>query len=155
MAVPTPLLIVDDEQAFTEILAQRLGKRGFAVTIAADGLLGLQLLEGDETLEVVVLDIAMPGMDGITTLKAMKKVRPLVEVIMLTGQGNVATAVESIKWGAFNYLVKPCAIEDLTVCIENAVTHRKEREKKILDVRMTPYLSTKKREELIAALLKE
>jgi len=155
MAAPTPLLIVDDEQAFTEILAQRLSKRGFAVTTAADGLLGLQLLKEDETLEVVVLDIAMPGVDGITALKAMKKERPLVEIIMLTGQGNVASAVESIKWGAFNYLVKPCTIEDLTVCIEEAVKHRRDKEKKILEVRMTPYLSASKREELIAALLKE
>jgi len=155
MAAPTPLLIVDDEQAFMEILAQRLSKRGFAVTTAADGLLGLQLLKEDETLEVVVLDIAMPGMDGITALKAMKKERPLVEIIMLTGQGNVASAVESIKWGAFNYLVKPGTIEDLTVCIEEAVKHRRDKEKKILEVRMTPYLSASKREELIAALLKE
>jgi DNA-binding NtrC family response regulator len=155
MAVPTPLLIVDDEQAFTEILAQRLSKRGFAVTSAADGVLGLQLLQEDETLEVVVLDIAMPGMDGITALKTMKKVRPLVEVVMLTGQGNVATAVESIKWGAFNYLVKPCTIEDLTICIEEAVKHRRDKEKKILDVRMTPYLTAEKRQELIAALLRE
>jgi DNA-binding NtrC family response regulator len=155
MAVPTPLLIVDDEQAFTEILAQRLSKRGFAVTSAADGVLGLQLLQEDETLEVVVLDIAMPGMDGITALKAMKKLQPLVEVVMLTGQGNVATAVESIKWGAFNYLVKPCTIEDLTLCIEEAVKHRRDKEKKILDVRMTPYLTAEKRQELIAALLRE
>ena len=155
MAVPIPLLIVDDEQAFTEILAQRLGKRGFTVTTAADGLLGLHLVEEDETLEVVVLDIAMPGMDGITTLKAMKKARPLIEVIMLTGQGSVGTAVDSIKWGAFNYLMKPCTIEDLTVCIEEAVKHRRHREKKILEVRMTPYLSAEKREELIAAILQE
>lgn len=152
---PTAILIVDDEQAFTEILAQRLGKRGFAVKTAADGHTGLKLLREDESIEVVVLDIAMPGMDGIETLKAMKKERPLVEAVMLTGQGTVDTAVEAIKQGAFNYLLKPCDIEDLSAFIGDAVKHRRNRQAKILDVRMTPYISPEKREELIAAILKE
>jgi DNA-binding NtrC family response regulator len=152
---PIPILIVDDEQDFTGVLALRLGKRGFTITTAADGVAGLKLLAEDESIEVVVLDIAMPGLDGIETLKAMKKDRPLVEVIMLTGHGAVNTAVESIKWGAFNYLLKPCDIEDLCVFIQDAVKHRRNRQAKILDVRMTPYLSSEKREELIAAILKE
>ena len=151
----TAILVVDDEQAFTEILAQRLGKRGFAVKTAVDGHTGLKLLAEDELIEVVVLDIAMPGMDGIETLKAMKKERPLVEAIMLTGQATVNTAVEAIKQGAFNYLLKPCDIEDLSAFIEEAAAHRRSRQAKILDVRMTPYLSSEKREELIAAILKE
>ncbi|MFH0782181.1 MAG: response regulator [Pseudomonadota bacterium] len=152
---PTPILVVDDEHAFTEILAMRLSKRGFTVKTAADGKTGLQLLEDDETIEVAVLDVSMPGMDGIETMKVMKEKRPLVEVVMLTGQGTVNTAVESIKWGAFNYLIKPCAIEDLSVCIQEAVKHRKNRQAKILDVRMRPYLSPERRDELIAAILKE
>jgi DNA-binding NtrC family response regulator len=152
---PIPILIVDDEQAFTEILAQRLGKRGFTVKTAVDGNTGLRVLTDDESIEVVILDIAMPGMDGIETLKTMKKNRPLVEAIMLTGKGTVNTAVESIKWGAFNYLQKPCNIEDLCVFIEEAVKHRRNRQARILDVRMTPYLTVEKREELIAAILKE
>ncbi|MBU1566140.1 MAG: response regulator [Proteobacteria bacterium] len=149
------ILVVDDEQAFTEILAQRLGKRGFAVKTAADGHSGLKLLREDETIEVVVLDLAMPGMDGLETLKAMKKERPLVEAIMLTGQGSVNSAVEAIKQEAFNYLIKPCDIEDLSAFIHDAAEHRKNRQRKILDVRMTPYLSPEKRKELIAAILKE
>ena len=152
---PTAILVVDDEQAFTEILAQRLGKRGFTVKTAADGYTGLKLLREDEAIEVVVLDIAMPGMDGIETLKAMKKERPLIEAVMLTGKGTVNTAVEAIKQGAFNYLSKPCDIEDLSAFIEEAVVHRRNRQAKILNVRMTPYLSQGKREELIAAILKE
>lgn len=152
---PIPILVVDDEQAFTEILAQRLGKRGFTVKTAADGNTGLRLLTDDESIEVVILDIAMPGMDGIETLKTMKKDRPLVEAIMLTGKGTVNTAVESIKWGAFNYLQKPCNIEELCLFIEEAVKHRRNRQARILDVRMTPYLTAEKREELIAAILKE
>ncbi len=149
------LLIVDDEEAFSKILAQRLSKRGFAVTTAADGEAGIKRLMEDESIDVVALDIAMPGMDGIETLKAMKKIRPLVEAIMLTGQGTVNTAVESIKWGAFNYLQKPCDIEDLRVFIEEAVKHRRARQARILDVRMTPYLTPEKREEMIAAILRE
>jgi DNA-binding NtrC family response regulator len=152
---PIAILVVDDEQAFAEILAQRLNKRGFAVKTAVDGHAGLKLLAANELIEVVVLDIAMPGMNGIETLKAMKKQRPLVEAIMLTGQATVNTAVEAIKLGAFNYLLKPCDIEDLTAFIEEALVHRRSRQAKILDVRMTPYLSPEKREELIAAILKE
>ncbi len=152
---PIEILLVDDEEAFTEILAQRLGKRGFAVKTAVDGHTGLKLLTENESIEVVVLDIAMPGMGGIETLKVMKKERPLVEAIMLTGQATVNTAVEAIKQGAFNYLLKPCDIEDLSAFIEEAVAHRRSRQAKILDVRMTPYLSPEKREELIAAILKE
>jgi DNA-binding NtrC family response regulator len=150
-----PILIVDDEQAFVDILSQRLGKRGFTVKTATDGNTSLRLLTEDESIEVVILDFAMPGMNGLETLKAMKKDRPLIEVIMLTGQGTVNTAVDSIKWGAFNYLQKPCNIEDLCAFIDEAVKHRRNRQAKILDVRMTPYLTAEKREELIAAILKE
>ena len=92
-------------------------------------------------------------MSGIDTLMAMKKDRPLIEVIMLTGQGTVNTAVESIKFGAYNYLTKPCKIEDLTAYIEEAAQLKRTREAKILDIRMTPYLTTEKREQLIAEIL--
>ncbi len=152
---PIAILVVDDERAFTEILAQHLSKKGFAVKSAADGLTGLKLLAENEAFEVVVLDIAMPGMNGIETLKAMKKERPLVEVIMLTGHATVSTAVEAIKQGAFKYLLKPCDVEDLRAFIDAAVSHRRNRQAKILDVRMTPYLSPEKREEMIATILKE
>ncbi len=152
---PIPILVVDDERDFTEILAQRLGKRGYAVKTALDGATALKVLESDRSIEIVVLDIAMPGMNGIDTLKAMKNGNPLLEIIMLTGQATVDTAVEAIKQGAFNYLSKPCEIDDLSAFIEEAVRHKRSREAKILDVRMTPYLSKQKREELIAAILQE
>lgn len=152
---PIPILVVDDERDFTEILAQRLGKRGYAVKTALDGATALKVLESDRSIEVVVLDIAMPGMNGIDTLKALKKSDPLLEIIMLTGQATVDTAVEAIKQGAFNYLSKPCEIDDLSAFIEEAVRHKRSRQAKILDVRMTPYLSKQKREEMIAAILQE
>lgn len=151
--LPISLLLVDDEQAFTEPLALRLGKRGFAVKTAPDGETALRQVENDHAIEVVVLDIAMPGMDGVEALKAMKKSNPLLEIIMLTGQGTVDTAVESIKLGAYNYLTKPCKIEDLTAYIEEAAAQKRAREAKILDVRMMPYITDEKRRELIAEIL--
>ena len=152
---PTTVLVVDDDLAFTEILALRLGKRGFNVLTAEAGEAGLKVLNQGDFIDVVVLDMAMPGMDGLETLKMLKKKQPLVEVLMLTGQSTVATAVEAIKWGAFNYLTKPCDIEDLSAFLEEAANHRKNRQAKILEVRMTPYLSPQKREQLIADILKE
>jgi DNA-binding NtrC family response regulator len=150
----TRLLLVDDEQAFLEIMAQRLIKRGFAVATAADGATALQLLQASPA-DVVILDVAMPGMSGIETLLAVKAQSPLVEVIMLTGQATVASAVEAIRQGAFNYLKKPCEIEDLIAQIGDALRRRRTKEAKILEVRMTPYLSRAKRDELIAAIMAE
>lgn len=148
---PISLLIVDDEQEFTEILAQRLRKRGFTVTTATSGESALTSLEGG--IDIVILDVAMPGMNGIDTLSAIKKRQPLVEVIMLTGQATVGTAVDAIRFGAFNYLMKPCEIEDLVSHIEQALQRRRDKEAKILEVRMTPYLSAEKRREMIAGIL--
>lgn len=151
----TTLLIVDDEQAFTEILCQRLTRRGFIIKTANDGRVALRQLQEDPLIEVVILDIAMPGMNGIETLKAVKKDHALVEVIMLTGQATVDTAVDSIRIGAFNYLLKPCEIEDLLAHIKEALKRKREREAKILEIRMTPYISPEKRHEMIAAILEE
>ena len=95
----------------------------------------------------------MPGMNGIETLNAIKNRHPLVEVIMLTGQATVGTAVEAIRLGAFNYLMKPCEIEDLVFHIEQALQRKRDREAKILEVRMTPYLSPERRREMIADIL--
>jgi DNA-binding NtrC family response regulator len=150
---PISILVVDDEHAFTEILAQRLEKRDFIVRTAVDGDAALKWLQDDEKIEVVILDIAMPGMNGIETLKAMKKDHPLIEVIMLTGQGAVDTAVESIKLGAFNYLLKPCEIQDLALFIQEALKRKRDREAKILEVRMKPYITQEERQEMIDDIL--
>ncbi len=149
---PVSLLVVDDEQAFTELLAQRLQKRGFTARTAADGRTALDVLR-QETIEVVILDIAMAGMNGIEILKALKNSHPLIEVIMLTGNATVDTAVEAIRLGAFNYLMKPCEIDDLVFHIQEALKRKRGREARILEVRMTPYLSRERRDEMIAAIL--
>jgi DNA-binding NtrC family response regulator len=151
---PVSLLIVDDEQEFTEIMAQRLRKRGHSVTTAGDGSAALRCLADIDGIEIVVLDLAMPGMSGIETLNAIKAAHPLIEVIMLTGRATVDTAVESIRQGAFNYLIKPCEIDDLIAHIEGALSRKRGKEAKILEVRMTPYLSAEKRKEMIADILK-
>jgi DNA-binding NtrC family response regulator len=150
---PITILVVDDEHAFTEILAQRLEKRDFIVRTAINGEAALKWLQDDEKIEIVILDIAMPGMNGIETLKAMKKDNPLIEIIMLTGQGAVDTAVESIKLGAFNYLLKPCEIQDLALLIQEALKRKRDREARILEVRMKPYISQEERQEMIDAIL--
>lgn len=146
------LLLVDDEKEFIEIMAQRLHKRGFQVATATEGAAALQRLE-EGVVDIVILDVAMPGMGGIETLDAIKKRHPLVEVVMLTGQATVGTAVEAIRQGAFNYLKKPCEIDDLIAQVEAAMGRRLERQAKVLEVRMTPYLSPDKRREMIAAIL--
>ncbi len=152
---PPTLLIVDDEPAFIEILAQRLAKRGYTVKTALDGRTAIRQLQDDDTIEVVILDVAMPGMSGIETLTAIKKNHALIEVIMLTGRATVDTAVEAIKLGAFNYLLKPCEIEDLIFHTQEAVKRKRDRRARILEVRMTPYLSQKRRQEMIAAILED
>lgn len=148
---PLTLLLIDDEPEFTQIMAKRLQKHGFAVKTANDGESALAQLAN--TISCVVLDVAMPGMSGVEILKAIKAQWPLVEVVMLTGYATIGTAVEAIKMGAFNYLLKPCELEELLNQITQALARRKDREDKILEVRMTPYLAPHKREEMIAAIL--
>ena len=111
------VLLVDDEQQFVETLAQRLETRGFVVDTALEGDRCLAILK-DKDMDVVVLDVQMPGRSGIDTLKEIKKLRPLTEVIMLTGHATVETAIEGMKLGAYDYLMKPSEIDDLVAKIK-------------------------------------
>ena len=110
--IPIDILIVDDEPDFVEMLSLRLEDAGHRVRTAHDGDAGLAALT-QAGCDVVVLDIRMPGKDGITVLKAIKTDHPLVEVILLTGHGTVDTAVEGLKAGAFDYVQKPARFEEL------------------------------------------
>ena len=103
--IPTKILLVDDEKDFVEMLSLRLKEIGEKVTPAHSGKECLETLEAKKNIDVVILDIKMPGMDGIETLTEVKKRFPLVEVIMLTGHGSTDTAVEGMKLGAFDYLL--------------------------------------------------
>ena len=130
MKLPIDILVVDDEEDFVEMLCLRLEDAGHRVRSAFDGDAGLAALEKHES-DVVLLDIRMPGKDGITVLKAMKANHPMVEVILLTGHGTVDTAVEGLKTGAFDYVQKPAKFSELLELLEDARDHRYEHEKRI------------------------
>ena len=127
---PERLLLVDDEKDFVDLLALKVKEVGKEVQVAYDGRECLAALEQDNT-DVVILDIKMPGMDGIDVLKEIKKRFPIVEVIMLTGHGTIQTAVEGMKIGAFDYLLKPAVFEDLLAKVESAKRRKEEHEERI------------------------
>jgi DNA-binding response OmpR family regulator len=113
------LLLVDDEEAYVRILAKRLTRRNFEVTTAFSGVQGIQAAR-KEDFDVAVLDLKMEDVDGIEVLKVFKRMAPTMEVIMLTGHGSEQAAREGIQFGAFDYLTKPCELEDLIVKINEA-----------------------------------
>ena len=129
------VLLVDDEVPFVETMTKRLSKRELMVLPAYSGREALEKLEKNG-VDVVILDVKMPGMDGIETLREIKRVHPLVEVIMLTGHATVETAVEGMRLGAFDYLMKPCEIEELLAKVNEAKEQKSKHEQKILDARM-------------------
>jgi DNA-binding NtrC family response regulator len=113
------VLLVDDEEDFRTTLANRLRKRKLEVGEAEGGPEALALMN-NQIFDVVVLDVRMPGMDGIEVLKRVKESHPLVEVIMLTGHASVESGIEGMRFGAFDYLMKPCDINDLIMKIQDA-----------------------------------
>ncbi|RJQ84123.1 MAG: response regulator [Desulfobacteraceae bacterium] len=132
----TKILLVDDERSFVETMIKRLRKRGLEIVAAYDGQEGLARLDEDDGIEVVILDIRMPVMDGMAALKEMKSRHPLVEVIMLTGHATVETGIEGMKRGAFDYLLKPCDLEQLIGKVNEAAAHRRHHQEKIMQARI-------------------
>lgn len=153
MAAPAKVLLVDDEREFVAILTRRLTKRNYTVTFAHSGKDALVQLEKDQDIEVVILDVKMPVLDGIETLKLIKAKRPLVEIIMLTGHSNLNSAIYAIKFGACDFLLKPVAIEQLVLKLERAAKRKRRRDNLILEVQMKPYITRREREKLIAGIL--
>lgn len=146
-------LLVDDEVDFTETLGERIRQRNCKVKIAHSGMEALQTIDADDSIDVVVMDLGMPPPDGLHTLEYIKKNHPLIEVIMLTGKNTIVAAVASLKAGAYDFLTKPCEIDELIIKAEEAATRKREREAAILEIRMIPYISDHKRAELIADVL--
>ena len=112
MTMATRLLLVDDEERILKTTKALMEKRQCVVATASGGIEALDLL-GRQEIDVVILDVKMPGMDGVEVLGRIKKEHPLVEVIMLTGHSTAESAVEGMKLGAFDYLLKPCDIDIL------------------------------------------
>ena len=130
------VLLVDDEVPFVETLTKRLTKRDLSVSSAYSGNGALEVLAQGRDVDVVILDVKMPGMDGIETLREIKKTYPLVEVIMLTGHATVGSAVEGMRLGAFDYLMKPCDMDELVAKVSEAKQKKSQQEQKIIDARM-------------------
>ncbi|MBA3029906.1 MAG: response regulator [Desulfobacteraceae bacterium] len=130
------VLLVDDEVPFIETMTKRLTKRDLEVYGANDGNEALKKLGQHRSVEVVILDVKMPGMDGIETLKEIKKTYPLVEVIMLTGHATVESAIEGMKFGAFDYLMKPCDMDILMKKVNEAAEKKRLHENKIVEARI-------------------
>ena len=126
------VLLVDDEEKFVLNLARLLRFRGFEVATALDGYSALEVLGGKSGFDVVVLDVKMPGMDGIATLRRIKKIQPDMAIIMLTGHAALESGIQSIREGAFDYLMKPCDIEDLSEKIREACEVERIRQRPIL-----------------------
>jgi DNA-binding NtrC family response regulator len=129
------VLLVDDEAPFVEALAKRLDKRGLEVVVAYSASEALQKLAEVGHIDVVVLDVKMPGMDGVEALKHIKASYPLVEVIMLTGHATVETAIDGMKLGALDYLMKPCDMEVLMAKVQDAKLKKLKQEEKIAEAR--------------------
>ena len=130
------VLLVDDETPFVEAMSKRLTKRDLNVTPAFSGNEALKRLKENDKIEVVILDVKMPGMDGIETLQEIRKRYPLVEVIMLTGHATVESAIDGMKWGAFDYLMKPCDMDILISKVSEAAAKKRQHENKIVEARM-------------------
>jgi len=117
---PVKVLLVDDEVDFTNILAKRMGKRGFAVTESNSGSHAIRILRKHD-YHVAVIDLKMEDMNGIEVLRFFKKMVPEMPVIMLTGHGSEEAAREGMKLGAFDYLMKPCVLSKLLEKIMEAI----------------------------------
>jgi len=124
------LMLVDDEERFLLTTQKVLTKKGYKVLTAASGADALEILKHN-TIHVVILDVKMPGMDGNTVLKKVKRQFPMVEVIMLTGHATVESAVDGLKSGATDYLIKPMDIEELIQKAKEAFEKRQRIEEKI------------------------
>jgi two-component system, OmpR family, response regulator CpxR len=128
--VTVRVLLVDDEQDFAEVLAERLETRGFSVQKAFNGDDAISLISNQDA-DVVVLDVLMPGRNGVEILREIKQLKPLTEVIMLTGHATIESAIEGMKLGAYDYLMKPTETEDLVVKIQKAYKLKSEHEERI------------------------
>jgi DNA-binding NtrC family response regulator len=130
------IMVVDDEVDFLETVVNRLQKRQLNATGVTSGEEAVALLK-EELFDVIILDIKMPGgMDGIETLREIKRIQPLIEVILLTGHASVETSIEGMKLGAFDYCLKPIKFEELLQKMAAAFEKKSTHDKKIRDAKI-------------------
>ncbi|MCK5312292.1 MAG: response regulator [Desulfobacteraceae bacterium] len=123
------ILLVDDEDQFRESVAKQLAVRNHTVSEVSSGEDAIEFIN-QNNIDVVILDMRMPGISGAATLKEIKKLSPLTEVIMLTGHATVNTAMETIKMGAFDYIPKPVKLNELINKMEDAYRKKELKEKR-------------------------
>jgi DNA-binding NtrC family response regulator len=124
------LLLVDDEEMFLEYLSKRLIRQKYDVTTCLNGEDAIEKIK-DSDFDVAIIDVIMPGIDGIETMREIKKMKPLTEAIILTGHASRELGVEGMRLGAYDYLRKPCDPEDLVIKIKEAFKKKVEREIRI------------------------
>lgn len=134
------VLVVDDEDEFREMTSKILTKRGLNVMNAESGEKALEVLE-HKRVDVVLLDVKMPGMDGIETLRHIRNLKPLVEVLLLTGHASVESGIEGMKLGAFDYLMKPIETDPLLEKLEEAFEKKRLHQEKIDQALLMKHMS--------------
>ncbi|MGE4518822.1 MAG: response regulator [Desulfobacteraceae bacterium] len=142
--INTNLLLVDDEERFLQTTSNLIKKQrqDFGVMTAPGGKECLDIIK-ESNIDVVILDVKMPGMDGVEVLREIKREKPLIEVIMLTGHSTTESAVEGMKLGAYDYLLKPCDIEILIDKVLLADKRKKDAEERISQVRIEKIITEK------------
>lgn len=138
MSGDTTLLLVDDDDAFRGVMSEELKRLGYQVRTASTGKEAMEVLR-EQVPEVVLLDLRLPDLSGLDVLPLIKEEQASCEVIMLTGHGSIDSAIESVRLGAFDYLAKPCPLDELQIRIERALEHRAVHERaNILERGLTP-----------------
>ncbi len=135
------ILLIDDETEFLSVLSERLQTRGLTVQVSETGEEAIEMVT-KTSFDAVVLDLAMPGIDGIETLRRMREIRPRIQVILLTGHATVQASIEAMKLGAIDLLEKPADLQVLLSKIEEASSKR-------------AFLLEKKMEDDIEAILRK
>ena len=137
------VLVVDDEQEFRDLTVRRLNKRGLGAKGAESGIQALKILEHGKhnEIDVVLLDVKMPDMDGIETLRNIRAKHPLVEVVLLTGHASVDSGIEGMKLGAFDYLMKPIELEPLLDKLTEAYEKKRLHMEKIEQAQVKKFMA--------------
>jgi len=132
------ILLVDDDSAFRHVMSGELRRLGHEVVTAASGEEAVDRI-GQREPEIILLDLRLPGMDGLETLKAIRGQNPAIEVIVLTGHGSIDSAIESIREGAFDYVTKPCPLDEIRIRVQRAIERRVLRQRtSLLERALTP-----------------